>query len=75
MTTTLNNCPAYVATRKGKRKYEFTPEMDDLVRAAYHQFRVYGNRKAITHCAQRLEMPRWAVLRRGRDLGVARTKE
>lgn len=49
--------------------------MDDLVRAAYHQFRVYGNRKAITHCAQKLEMPRWAVLRRGRDLGVARTKE
>jgi hypothetical protein len=75
MTTALNNCSADVAIRKRKRKYEFTPEMDDLVRTAYHRLRVYSNRKAITHCAQKLEIPRWAVLRRGRDLGEARTKE
>ncbi len=75
MTTTLQKCVADIPERKGKRKYEFTPEMDDLVRTAYHQFRAYSNRKAITHCAHKLEMPRWAVLRRGRDLGLARSKE
>ena len=75
MTATSKNCPADVPTRRGKRKYEFTSEMDDLVRACYHQFRAYSNRKAITNCARKLEMPRWAVVRRGRDLGLARSKE
>jgi hypothetical protein len=62
-------------SRKGRRKYEFTPAMDDLVRAAYQQLRVHSDRKAIRNCGRRLGVPRWAVLRRGRELGLARTKE
>ena len=62
-------------SRRGRRKYEFTPGMDDLVRAAYQQLRVHSDRKAIRNCARRLGVPRWVVLRRGRELGLARTKE
>ena len=61
--------------RKKRRKYEFTPYMDDLVRAAYQQLRVGSDRRAIRNCGRRLALPRWAVLRRGRELGLARTKE
>jgi hypothetical protein len=31
---------------KNKGKYEFTPLIDDLIRRAYRQYRVYGNRTA-----------------------------
>lgn len=62
-------------SHKGRLKYEFTPAMDDLVRAAYQQLRVHSDRKAMRNCAGRLEVPRWVVLRRGRELGLARTKE
>lgn len=59
----------------GKRKYEFTPAMDDLLRAAYYQYRVYSNRTAIGHCARTLGIPRWVVNRRARALGLAHVKE
>ena len=49
--------------------------MDDLVRAAYQQLRACSDRNAIRNCGRRLGLPRWVVLRRGRELGLARTKE
>jgi hypothetical protein len=60
---------------KNKRKYEFTPLIDDLIRLAYRQYRVYGNRQAISHCARKVEIPSWKIRRRALDLGLTRTKE
>ena len=60
---------------KRKRTYEFTPLIDDLIRLAYRQYRVYGNRQAISHCARRVEIPSWKIRRRALDLGLTRTKE
>lgn len=75
MTAALAIPSGKVAAHGGKRKCEFTPAMDDLVRAAYRQYRVFSNRKAIGNCARKLGIPRWIVNRRGRDLGLAQTKE
>ena len=60
---------------KRKRTYEFTPLIDDLIRLAYRQYRVYGNRQAIGHCARKVEIPSWKIRRRALDLGLTRTKE
>src|ERR1700691_1114197 len=60
---------------KNKRKYEFTPLIDDLIRRAYRQYRVYGNRQAISRCARKVEIPSWKIRRRAVDLGLTRTKE
>jgi len=60
---------------KNKRKYEFTPLIDDLIRRAYRQYRVYGNRQAISRCARKVEIPSWKIRRRALDLGLTRTKE
>jgi hypothetical protein len=60
---------------KRKRTYEFTPLIDDLIRLAYRQYRIYGNRQAIGHCARKVEIPSWKIRRRALDLGLTRTKE
>jgi hypothetical protein len=60
---------------KARQKYEFTTVMDDLVRGAYRQLRLCRDRKALGNCGRRLGLPRWAVLRRGRELGLAQAKE
>jgi hypothetical protein len=73
MMAALALCPENIG--KARRRYEFTPVMDDLVRAAYQRLRVCSDRKAISNCGRRLGVPRWVVLRRGRELGLARTKE
>jgi hypothetical protein len=60
---------------KNKGKYEFTPLIDDLIRLAYREYRVYGNRTAISHCARKVEIPSWKIRRRALELGLTRTKE
>jgi hypothetical protein len=59
----------------GRRKYRFTSGMDEEIRRAYHLFLDYNNRKAITACARKLQVPRWAINRRAAMLGLARIKE
>lgn len=58
-----------------RRRYSFTPIMDDEIRSAYRLFLCENDRKAITICAQKLHLPKWMVTRRGADLGLARVKE
>jgi|SRR5580658_1498148 hypothetical protein len=60
---------------KRTRTYQFTPLIDDLIRLAYRQYRFYGNRQAISHCARKVEIPSWKIRRRAVDLGLTRTKE
>ena len=63
------------APRSKRRKYSFTPAMDDAIRGAYQLFLDYGNRNAIGECATRLQLPKWMVTRRAGALGLARIKE
>lgn len=58
-----------------RRKYSFTPAMDEEIRRAYHLYVEYNSRKSIGACARRLGLPRWMVTRRGAVLGLARVKE
>jgi hypothetical protein len=59
----------------GKRLYQNTPETDDLIREAYEKLRKYGNRQALPALRAKLGWPKHAVNKRGRDLGLSRTKE
>lgn len=43
------------APKSKRRKYSFTPAMDEAIRGAYRLFLDYGNRKAIGVCATRME--------------------
>lgn len=57
------------------RKYHFTPTVDEEIRRAYHLFLDYNNRTAISACARKLQVPRWAINRRAAVLGLSRIKE
>lgn len=57
------------------RKYLHTPATDQVIRDAYRQWRVHGNRRAISLCAKRLGWPGHAIKARARVLGLAQTKE
>jgi len=59
---------------RGKWKYTPTPYIDEQIRAAYRRQRL-GDRQALTIVSRRLGWPRHAVVRRGAELGVSRTKE
>jgi hypothetical protein len=49
-----------------RRKYHFTPAVDEEIRRAYHLFLDYNNRRSISACARRLQVPRWAINREQR---------
>lgn len=63
--------------KRGKaRKWVPTPEIDAVIRRLYAE-RV-GRNRYIAHLktfAQKIGWPDWAVKKRGRELGLARTKE
>lgn len=61
--------------RKRQLLYVPTAQIDAEITAAYKKFREFNNRKAITLAARRIGWPRHAVLRRARQIGLARTKE
>ena len=60
---------------QSRRKYWFTPAMDEEIRGAYHLFSDHNNRRAIGACARKLRLPRWIITRRAAILGLARIKE
>lgn len=41
-----------------RRKYHFTPAVDEEIWRAYHLFLDYNNRRAIGACARMLQVPR-----------------
>jgi hypothetical protein len=58
-----------------RRKYVFTDQIDQLIRAVYLNHRVGNTRFAIRPLAKKVGMPHWALKKRARELGLARTKE
>ena len=58
-----------------RRKYVFTDQIDQLIRQIYLNHRDAKTRFGIRPLAKRLGMPHWALKKRARELGLARTKE
>jgi hypothetical protein len=76
-------CPAGISGRREhhadkaqhRRKYIFSDQADQLIREAYLSPRDGKGTSSILLLAKRLGMPHWALKKRARELGLARTKE
>jgi hypothetical protein len=68
-----------VAPDRGKvgsrRKYLFTDQIDRLIRESYHNRQNEKTRFNVRALAKRVGIPHWALKKRARELGLARTKE
>ena len=58
-----------------RRKYIFTDQIDQLIREIYLNHRDAKTRPGIRLLAKKVGMPHWALKKRARELGLARTKE
>jgi hypothetical protein len=58
-----------------RRKYIFNAQADQLIRQVYLSSRDGKEMSSIRLLAKRLGMPHWALKKRARELGLARTKE
>ena len=58
-----------------RRKYVFTDQIDQFVREIYLNRRGSKSRPGIGLLAKKVGMPHWALKKRARELGLARTKE
>jgi len=61
-------------TQKG-RKYVFTDQIDQLIREIYLNHRDAKTGFGIRPLAKKVGIPHWALKKRARELGLARTKE
>lgn len=59
----------------GRRKYLFTDQIDQLIREIYLNRPDAKTRAGIRLLAKKVGMPHWALKKRARELGLARTKE
>jgi len=66
--------PKSEQARRQKTSYCPTEEIDRLIATAYHAYRT-GDRSALGRLSRQLRWPRYAVCKRGAELGLARTKE
>ena len=66
---------AYWAKAHGRRKYLFTDQIDQLIREIYLSHPGAKTRPGIRVLAKKVGMPHWALKKRARELGLARTKE
>ena len=60
---------------QSRRKYVFTDQIDRLIRESYHNRRDEKTRYNVRTLAKKVGMPHWALKKRARELGLARTKE
>src|SRR5271165_3300833 len=60
---------------QSRRKYIFTDQIDRLIREVYLNHRDAKTRPGIRPLAKKVGMPHWALKKRARELGLARTKE
>jgi len=60
---------------QSRRKYVFTDQIDQLIREIYLNHRDAKTRPGIRQLAKKVGMPHWALKKRARELGLARTKE
>ena len=58
-----------------RRKYVFTDQIDQIIREIYLNHRNAKTRPGIPLLAKKVGMPHWALKKRARELGLARTKE
>lgn len=65
----------FTSARKTTRKYHFTEQIDQLIRAAYLERGTGRALIGLKPLARKLGMPHWAPKKRARELGLARTKE
>jgi hypothetical protein len=63
------------ARPQGRRKYTFTDQIDQLIREIYLSRPDSKTRPGIRVLAKRVGIPHWALKKRARELGLARTKE
>ena len=70
-----NRSTGLIESWNSRRKYTHTDESDTLIRQAYHRWIEYGNRRSIPGVAAKLGWPKYVITKRGRELGLARTKE
>lgn len=74
-------CPTTVSRASDRakahswRKYVFTDQIDQLIREIYLNHRNAKTSFGIRPLAKKLGMPHWALKKRARELGLARTKE
>ena len=66
--------PSYAGVQ-GRRKYIFTDPIDQLVREIYLNPRHAKTRPGIRFLAKKVGISHWALKKRARELGLARTKE
>lgn len=67
--------PCRAARRGRERKYVFNDRIDDAIRKIYAEHLGKRTRPGLTALAHGLGWPKWAVMRRGIALGLARTRE
>jgi hypothetical protein len=60
---------------RSRRKYVFTNQIDELIRAIYLDRPGAKTRPGIRVLAKKVGIPHWALKKRARALGLARTKE
>jgi hypothetical protein len=60
---------------RSRRKYVFTNQIDELIRAIYLDRPGAKTRPGIRVLANKVGIPHWALKKRARELGLARTKE
>jgi hypothetical protein len=61
--------------RKPNPKWAFSPEQDEVIRDAYRRLYKFSQRSALTRLSHTFGYPKHAIIRRGRELGIARAKE
>ena len=66
---TAPNCP------RGRRKYSFPAQLDERIREIYLADPRVKARPDIRHLAKQVGIPHWAIKKRARELGLARTKQ
>lgn len=66
---------AHPIKSRSRRKYVFTHQIDELIRAIYLDCPGTKTRPGIRVLAKRVGIPHWALKKRARELGLARTKE
>ena len=68
-------CDPCLTKVQSRRKYVFTDQIDQLIREIYLNHRDAKTRPGIRPLAKKVGMPHWALKKRARELGLARTKE
>src|SRR5271169_3012913 len=63
------------ANGQTRRKYVFTDQIDQVIREIYFNHGDAKTRPGIRLLAKKVGMPHWALKKRARELGLARTKE